>query len=75
MKFILPDGVLSAIEIFEHVIEVDCYPNISIAYRILFTLTKEAFQTEIIEKLFEINNGSRKVKSFDGIMHREEVIR
>jgi hypothetical protein len=25
-------------EIFEHVRELDCYPNISIAYRILFTV-------------------------------------
>ena len=38
MKFTLPDGVLSAKEIFEHVIEVNCYPNVSIAYRILFTV-------------------------------------
>lgn len=38
MKFTLPDGALSAMEIFEHVREVDCYPNVSIAYRILFTV-------------------------------------
>ena len=34
LKFTLPEGALSAMEIFEHVREVDCYPNISIAYRI-----------------------------------------
>lgn len=39
MKFTLPDGALSAMEIFEHVREVDCYPNVSIAYRILFTVS------------------------------------
>jgi len=33
-KFTLPEG--TAMEIFEHVREVDYYPNISIAYRILF---------------------------------------
>jgi hypothetical protein len=38
MRFTLPDGVKSAMEIFEHVREVDCYPNISIAYRIMFTV-------------------------------------
>ena len=38
MKFTLPDGVLSAMEIFNHVRDVDCYPNVSIAYRILFTV-------------------------------------
>ena len=30
---------MSAMEIFEFVREVDCYPNISIAYRILFTVS------------------------------------
>uniref|UniRef100_A0A8I6YRM5 HAT C-terminal dimerisation domain-containing protein n=1 Tax=Hordeum vulgare subsp. vulgare TaxID=112509 RepID=A0A8I6YRM5_HORVV len=29
---------MSAMEIFGHVREVDCYPSISIAYRILFTM-------------------------------------
>ncbi|KAI4983995.1 hypothetical protein ZWY2020_040785 [Hordeum vulgare] len=29
---------MSAMEIFEFVREADCYPNISIAYRILFTM-------------------------------------
>jgi hypothetical protein len=38
MRFTLPDGVMSAMDIFEHIREVDCYPNISIAYRILFTM-------------------------------------
>lgn len=38
MRFTLPDGVMSAMEIFEHIREVDCYPNISIDYRILFTV-------------------------------------
>ena len=31
LKFTLPDGTLSAMKIFEHVRDVDCYPNISIA--------------------------------------------
>ena len=38
MRFTLPNGVMSAMEIFGHVREVDCYPNISIAYHILFTV-------------------------------------
>jgi hypothetical protein len=29
---------LSAMDIFEHVRDLDCYPNVSIAYRILFTM-------------------------------------
>jgi hypothetical protein len=31
-------GILSAMEIFEHVRDLDCYPNVSIVYRILFTM-------------------------------------
>uniref|UniRef100_A0A8I6X387 HAT C-terminal dimerisation domain-containing protein n=1 Tax=Hordeum vulgare subsp. vulgare TaxID=112509 RepID=A0A8I6X387_HORVV len=38
MRFTLPDGVVSPMEIFGHVREVDCYPSIFIAYRILFTV-------------------------------------
>jgi hypothetical protein len=38
MQFTLPDRQMSAIEIFEFVKEADCYPNISIAYSILFTM-------------------------------------
>ena len=34
----LPDVTMSAIEIFEFIIDVDCYPNVSIAYQILFTV-------------------------------------
>jgi hypothetical protein len=36
LKFTLPNDTLSAMEIFEHIIDVDCYPNASIGYRILF---------------------------------------
>jgi hypothetical protein len=38
MQFTLPDRPMSAMEIFEFVTEADCYPNISIAYLILFTV-------------------------------------
>jgi hypothetical protein len=38
LKFTLPSGTLSAMEIFKHIRDVDCYPNASIAYRILFTV-------------------------------------
>jgi hypothetical protein len=31
-------GILFAMEIFEHARYLDCYPNVSIAYRILFTM-------------------------------------
>ena len=38
MQFALPDRTMSAMEVFQFVREADCYPNISIAYRILFTM-------------------------------------
>jgi hypothetical protein len=38
LRLTLSDKPMSPMEIFEHVREVDCYPNISIAYRILFTV-------------------------------------
>jgi hypothetical protein len=77
MRFTLPDGVKSAMDIFEHVREVDYYPNIFVAYRIMFTVpvTVGLFKVEIIEELFEINNDSTEVKRFANIMHREEIIR
>ena len=34
----LPDGFMSAPEILQFVTTVDCYPNVSIAYRILLTI-------------------------------------
>jgi hypothetical protein len=34
----LPDGLMSAPKILQFVIDADCYPNVSIAYRILLTL-------------------------------------
>uniref|UniRef100_A0A8I7B662 HAT C-terminal dimerisation domain-containing protein n=1 Tax=Hordeum vulgare subsp. vulgare TaxID=112509 RepID=A0A8I7B662_HORVV len=38
MQFTLPDRTMSVMEIFHFVREADCYPNTSIAYRILFTM-------------------------------------
>ncbi|XP_062203777.1 uncharacterized protein LOC133905976 [Phragmites australis] len=38
MQLTLPDRPMSAMEIFEFVRNADCYPNISVAYRILFTV-------------------------------------
>lgn len=39
MYLILPSRLMSAMEIFEFVGEADCYPNISVPYWILFTMT------------------------------------
>ena len=34
----LPDGLMSALEILQFVMVVDCYPNVCVAYRILLTV-------------------------------------
>ena len=34
----LPDALMSAPEILEFVMAADCYPNVSVAYRILLTV-------------------------------------
>jgi hypothetical protein len=36
LKCTLPNDSLSAMKIFEHIRDVDCYPNAFIAYHILF---------------------------------------
>ena len=38
MNLSMPERQMSSMEIFQYVTEMDCYPNISIAYRILFTV-------------------------------------
>jgi hypothetical protein len=57
MRFILLDRSVSVLEIFQHVREVDCYPNISIAYRILFTVPLTVASAErSFYKLKQLNN-------------------
>jgi hypothetical protein len=46
LKCTLPNGVLFAMEIFEHIRDVDYYPNASIAYHILFTMPVVVASTE-----------------------------
>jgi hypothetical protein len=38
LQSVLPNREMTAMEIFEFVMESDCYPSTSIAYRILFTM-------------------------------------
>jgi hypothetical protein len=38
LQVTLPDSSMSALEILEFVMVADCYPNVSIAYRILLTV-------------------------------------
>jgi hypothetical protein len=38
MQVTLPDSLMSAPKILQFVIDADCYPNVSIVYRILLTV-------------------------------------
>ena len=38
LQVTLPDSLMSASEILKFVMDADCYPNISVAYRILLTV-------------------------------------
>jgi hypothetical protein len=73
LKCTLPNDTLSAIEIFQHIRDVDCYPNTFIAYRILFivhvTVTSAVFKIKIVEELFEITNVTRNIEWFDVFMY------
>ena len=64
MQSTLPDKPMFAMEIFEFVIEADCYPNISIAYRILFTMPVTVASAErTFSKLKLLKNYLRSVMS------------
>jgi hypothetical protein len=70
MKFTLPDEVLSAMEIFEHVTEVDCYPNVSIAHRILLIVPVTVASAErSFSKLKLLKNYLRSTMSQERLNH------
>ena len=55
---------MTAMEIFEYVREVECYPNISIAYRILFTVPVTVASAErTLSKLKLLRNYLRSTVS------------
>jgi len=64
MQSTLPDRSMSAMEIFEFVQEADCYPNISIAYQILFTVPVTVASAErSFSKLKLLKNYLRSIMS------------
>jgi hypothetical protein len=63
-------------KIFEYVKKMDSYPNISIAYRILFTVSVTVASAErsfskliIIEELFKVYNVLRTTKWFSHFVY------
>jgi hypothetical protein len=67
LKFTLPDGTLSTMKILEHIRDVDCYPNASIAYRMLFTVSVTVASAErSFSKLKLLKNYLRSTMSQKG---------
>ena len=72
LKFTLLEG--TAMEIFEHVREVNCYPNISIAYRILFTVPVTVASAEkSFSKLKLLKNYLRSTMSQERLNSLDEI--
>ena len=68
LQMTLPNVLMLVFEILEFVKAVGCYPNVSIAYGILLTMSmtiasteKSFFKVKIIEILLEIVNVTRNI--------------
>jgi hypothetical protein len=62
IKLSMPERPMSPMEIFEYITEMDCYPNISIAYWILFTVPVASAQRSF-SKLKLLKNYLRSTMS------------
>ncbi|KAG6413965.1 hypothetical protein SASPL_126681 [Salvia splendens] len=66
LQVILPDDLMSAPEIFQFITIEDCYPNVSIAYRILLTIPVTVASAErSFSKLKLLKNYLRSTMSQD----------
>ncbi|KAG6406751.1 hypothetical protein SASPL_134360 [Salvia splendens] len=66
LQVILPDDLMSAPEIFQFITVEDCYPNVSIAYRILLTIHVTVASAErSFSKLKLLKNYLRSTMSQD----------
>jgi hypothetical protein len=81
LQMTLPESnmPMHAMEIFEFVRDINCFPNILIAYRILFTVPVTVASAEhsfsklkLLKKLFKIINVSRKIKWPCNFVYREK---
>jgi hypothetical protein len=65
---------------FEHVKDLYCYPNVSIAYRILFTMpvtvasAERSFSKLKLLKNYLRSTVTQEVKLFGNSMHREKLL-
>jgi hypothetical protein len=62
----MPERHMSSMKIVEYITEIDCYPNISIAYRILFTVPMTVASAESFSKLKLLKNYLRSTMFQNG---------
>ena len=64
LQVTLPDSLMSAPEILKFVMDADCYPNISVAYRVLLTVPVTVVSAESsFSKLKSLKNYLRSTMS------------
>jgi hypothetical protein len=81
LQVTLPDGLMIASEIIQFITIADCYPNVSIAYRILLTIPVTVASAErsfsklkLLKKLSKVNYDTGKVKWLGYLFYREDVL-
>ena len=81
LQVTLPDSWMSTLEILEFVIVVDCYPNVSVAYRILLTVPmtiasagRSLSKLKLLKNYLRSTMSQEKVKWIDYVHHRERYL-
>lgn len=76
LQVTLRDELMSVYEIFQFVRAADCYPNVSIVYRILLTIPVTVASAErsfsklkLLKKLFEVIYVTRKIEWFSHVVY------
>ena len=72
LQVTLLDSLMSALEIQEFVMAVDCYPNISIVYRILLTVLVTNFsKLKLFKNYLRSTMSQERLKWLGNVHHRE----
>jgi hypothetical protein len=76
LQVTLPDSLMSAPEILQFVIDADCYPNVSIVYRILLTVPVTVASAErsfsklkLLKNYLRSTMSQRKIEWFGYMQH------
>jgi hypothetical protein len=76
LQVTLPDSLMSAPQILQFVIDADCYPNVSIVYRILLTVPVTVASAErsfsklkLLKNYLRSTMSQRKIEWFGYMQH------